>query len=359
MGWFDNMAKDAGKAFFGNDYLRDFQHASKTFRTDGYAYSPKYKFLFHVYFDVNKSNIGSFGNFPTDSNFGLAVKTVQLPKYTFDTHTLNQYNRKRIIQTKLKYDPITITLHDDNNNLIRKLWYNYYTYYYKDATHVDPFAPGNNGRPSTGLASIQERNLYSNSISGNDDWGYVGENAGGSLINGYDLDSPSKAPFFNSISIFGFNQHNFALYKLMNPMIEAFNHDTYDYSQGNAVMENQMTVNYETVKYYEGALNGKNPGQIVTQFGDSQHYDTTLSPISGPGSNASIMGQGGLVESAGGILDDLASGNWKGAAQGIGKTYNQFKGKDLGKMAASEARGAVQNAANKTPNTRGSYNFPL
>lgn len=358
MGWFSDEAKNAGAAFFGNDYLRDFQHASKTFRTDGYAYSPKFKFLFHVYFDINKTNIGSFANFPTDSNFGLAVKTVQLPKYTFDTHVMNQYNRKRVVQTKLRYDPINITFHDDNNNLIRKLWYNYYTYYYKDATHVDPFEPG--GAPKPGIsASILDRNLYSNSISGNDDWGYVGENSGGNLVNGYDFDSPSKAPFFSSISIFGFNQHNFALYKLMNPMVDSFNHDTYDYSQGNAVMENQMTISYETVKYYEGALSGKNPGQIVKEFGGSEHYDTTMSPISRPGSNASIMGQGGLVDSAGGILDDLASGNFAGAIAGIGRTANQFKGKDLGKIAASEARTAAQNAANQTPNTRGSYKFPL
>jgi hypothetical protein len=358
MGWFSDEAKNAGAAFFGNDYLRDFQHASKTFRTDGYAYSPKFKFLFHVYFDINKTNIGSFANFPTDSNFGLAVKTIQLPKYTFETHVMNQYNRKRIVQTKLKYDPINITFHDDNNNLIRKLWYNYYTYYYKDATHVDPFSPGNAPKPGLN-PSILDRNLYSNSISGNDDWGYVGENSGGNTVNGYDFDSPSKAPFFSSISIFGFNQHNFALYKLINPIVDSFNHDTYDYSQGNSVMENQMTLSYETVKYYEGALSGKNPGQIVKEFGGSEHYDTTMSPISRPGSNASIMGQGGLVDSAGGILDDLASGNWAGAAAGLGRTYNQFKGKDLGKIAASEAKAAAQNAANQTPNTRGSYKFPL
>ena len=354
------MAKGAASAFFGNDYLRDFQHASKTFRTDGYAYSPKFKFLFHVYFDINKNSIGSFSNFPEDSNFGLAVKTIQLPKYTFDTHTLNQYNRKRVVQTKVKYDPITITFHDDNRNLIRKLWYNYYTYYYKDATHVDPKAPGNNGlKPGSG-ATILERNLYANSISGNDDWGYVGESSSATGPNSYDFtDQGPKVPFFSTINIFGFNQHNFALYKLINPMIESFNHDTYDYAQGNGTMENSMTLQYETVKYFEGALNGKNPGQIVTEFGDSTHYDTTLSPISRPGSNASIMGQGGLVDSAGGILDDLANGNILGAIQTAGRTYNTFKGKDLSKIAKGEAKTAVQNAATQAPNTRGNFKFPL
>ena len=139
-GFFQNVLQDAVrtvktegtnavKAFFGNDYLRDYTHASKTFRSNSYAYSPKFKHLFHVYFDINKAFTDIDKNWSEDANFGLTVKTVQLPKYGFDLTTLNQYNRKRIIQTKIKYDPIQITFHDDNNNLVRKLWHAYYTYY--------------------------------------------------------------------------------------------------------------------------------------------------------------------------------------------------------------------------------------
>jgi len=363
MGWFGDQLKSAGESFFGNEYLRDYQHASKTFRTDGYAYSPKFKFLFHVYFDINKSGIGSFGKFPEDSNFGLAVKTMQLPKFTFDTHTLNQYNRKRLVQTKLKYDPVQITFHDDNKNLIRQLWYNYYTYYYKDATHTDPSTQTTSkSAPKPGTnASILEKNLYSKSISGNDDWGYVGESSQSDEYAGFNdgaIGAKPKPAFFNSISVFGFNQHSFALYKLMNPIIDSFAHDTYNYSE-NAVMENQMTVSYETVKYFEGALNGKNPSEVVKEFGNSAHYDTTTSPISRPGSNASIMGQGGLVDAAGGLMDDLESGNWLGAIQTVGRTAKTFKGKDLGKLATGEAKNAALNAATKTPNSRGSTIFPL
>ena len=124
-----NESKNAVKAFFTSDYLRDYTHASKTFVAGSYGYAPKYKFLFHVYFDINKQFIDATKKWPEDQNFGLTVKTVQLPKYTFDTHTLNQYNRKRVVQTKLKYDPINIVFHDDNSNLVRKMWYTYYTYY--------------------------------------------------------------------------------------------------------------------------------------------------------------------------------------------------------------------------------------
>lgn len=93
-GFFQNFLQDAAKGFFGSEYLRDYTHASKTFRSNGYAFAPKFKFLFHVYFDVNYDLIGDSFQFPngTKNFFGLAVKTVQLPKYTFDLHNMNQYN---------------------------------------------------------------------------------------------------------------------------------------------------------------------------------------------------------------------------------------------------------------------------
>ena len=33
--------------------LRDYTHASLTFRTNNYQNTPKLKFLFHVYFEIN------------------------------------------------------------------------------------------------------------------------------------------------------------------------------------------------------------------------------------------------------------------------------------------------------------------
>ncbi len=47
---------------------------------------------------------------------------------------MNQYNRKRKVQTSINYDPITCIMHDDASDLSRTLWYNYFSYYYKDAS---------------------------------------------------------------------------------------------------------------------------------------------------------------------------------------------------------------------------------
>jgi hypothetical protein len=347
-GFFQNLLQDAAGAFFGSDYLRDYTHASKTFRTNSYQNAPKYKFIFHTYFNIN---VEAWPD-STDKNIGILVKDVKLPTYNFNTAQLNQYNRKRIVQTKIRYEPVSITFHDDNDNLINRMWYAYYTYYYADATKPTVFlgkrgaVPPNDGNansPQSTNADYNITNIYNDSISGDDNWGYIGETATPKFGH--------KVPFFKNITIFGFNQHSFTAYTLINPIITNFGHDTYNYAEGSGVMQNQMTVDYETVVYNEGAIDGKSPGDIVTGFGDQATYDRTLSPIAKPGSNATILGQGGLVDAAGGVVEDLASGNILGAIQKAGTAYNTVKNTNLKQTAKSELDSMLRGAlGNPTPN---------
>lgn len=351
-----NTLSGVAKGFFGNDYLRDFQHASKTFRTDSYSYSPKFKFLFHVYFDINTNLIDpKNAAFPVDKQFGLAVKTIQLPAFTFDTHTMNQYNRKRIVQTKIKYDDINITFHDDNANLIRQLWYNYYTYYYKDATKL---GIDSSRQVSRGPEKIDynKRNIYDYDME-SVDWGYIGESASDQRSQLAGSLSMSKVPFFKSIRIHGFNQHSVSMYTLINPIITGFKHDTYSYSEAGGTMENSMTIGYETVKYAAGAIDGRNPS--LDDFANPAHYDTTKSPIARAGANGTILGQGGLIDGADSIMEDLTNGNILGAIQTAGRTANTFKSGGLLNAVKGDLLGGVSNAARGTPNRNSAFNFPV
>ena len=342
-GFFQNLLKDAAGTFFGSDFLRDYTHASKTFRTNGYQYSPKFKFLFHVYFDINPEAYSQ--NVSTGANFGLAVKTVKLPGFSFATQEMNQYNRKRIIQTKIKYDPVNISFHDDNGNMIRNLWKAYYNYSYSDGTKPKVvFAGARGGAPSTAgatLATYNERTTYTPSITNNDDWGYIGEtpNPGG-----------HKIPFFKNITVFGLSRHNFVAYTLINPIITKFNHDTYSYNENNGIMEMQMDLDYETVVYNEGAIDGRTPSNIITGFGLNANYDRTVSPIARPGANGTILGQGGLVDGVGGAIEDLSNGNILGAVQKAGTTYNTFKNAPIKNLVKSEVVAGITNAVQQTPN---------
>jgi len=345
-GFFQDLITDAAGTFFGSDYLRDYTHASKTFRTNAYQNAPKFKYLFHVYFDINSDVYAQ--NVNTGANFGLAVKTVKLPSFTFETHTMNQYNRKRIVQSKIKYDSVDISFHDDNGNMIRNMWKAYYYYHYADGTKPKVMFAGARGgapsQPGATLANYNERTTYVPSITGNEAWGYIGDTNVPAPVSGV------KIPFFKNITVFGFNQHNFVAYTLINPIISRLSHDTYDYAQGSGTMEMQMGLEYETVVYNEGAIDGKTPSNIITGFGLDANYDRTISPIARPGSNATILGQGGLVDGVGGAIEAFGSGNILGGIQAAGTTYNTFKNKNLKQIARAEVVAGITNAVQQTPN---------
>jgi len=348
------FGQDFLKSFFGNDYLKDYTHASKTFRTNGYENAPKLKFLFHVYFTVNTSVpvLESIYGAGQSAVLGLLCKTVDLPRYQIDVETLNQYNRKRVIQKKINYQPVTLTLHDDNGNSIRDMWYNYYAYYYKDANQ--PYK----GRPSQSGLGVNSTltqgfgynvmDIYQNArVGGVYDWGYIGE----SFSDGNSPEPSGKPRFFKDITIFGFNQHKFVSYTLINPLISEWQHDTYDYSQGGQTMENRMTIQYETVKYGEGAIGGVRPSSTVEGFASPQYYDQVKSPLSRPGGTQSILGQGGLLDAGIGIFQDLNAGSLAGvigAVQKAGTVYQTFKGKDLRPIVREEANAGIREVLRNT-----------
>jgi hypothetical protein len=360
-GYWGEQLQNAAGTFFGSDYLRDYQHASKTFRSNSYANAPKYKFSFHTYFTINTD---AYPN-ATDQNVGILVKDIKLPGFGFNTQVLNQYNRKRIVQTKIRYEPVQITFHDDNNNTINNLWYSYYTYYYKDATKPSVkfngsrvqgrvLDPNSNTTQST-AADYDIRNIYSDVATGNDDWGYIGETSKPAGPNG------GKAPFFKDIRIFGFNQHNFIAYVLINPIITQFSHDTYNYEETGGVMKNTMTIDYETVVYDKGAIDGNAPGEKVTGFGDVANYDRTTSPINKPGANSKIMGQGGLIDAAGGFVEALQDGNIVRAVQIAGTARNTIKNTDLKNTLKQEIQTSLQNTVQQalTDNRALVFQFPV
>jgi hypothetical protein len=321
-----------------------------------------------VSFTINTAQIPALnGIFASDdvTNLSYVVKTVNLPTYTINTDTMNQYNRKRLIQTKIKYNPVTITFHDDGGDNVRNMWYNYYAYYYKDASQK--YGSDSNTNGSAGASQNQQtgfggwdRDIYSDNRQVND-WGFIGEsyNDGTSSANG-------KPPFFKDIRIAGFDKnHKYAEYVLINPIISGWQHDTYDYAQGNGIMENKMTIDYETVKYYDKA-----PNRSAVGFANPSHYDTRTSPIARPGSTNSIFGQGGLLDVVDGISSDLQSGSVLGligAVQKAGTFYNtNQQAGGFKKLLVSEAtalgtqaiQGALPGAVRAVANRADGWIFP-
>lgn len=298
--------------------LRDYTHASKIFRSAGYDLAPRQKFLYYVYFNVN-TNIPAAANLVSggkSSVIGLMAKTAQLPGYQVDVSTMNQYNRKRLVQTKINYNPAQIVLHDDHSDLIRNMWYQYYQYYYSDPT----YRYGNTPNQSGALGQIDTQYIGF-SYNSNDiynanrvvqKWGLSGQGynnptlftLANSLLNG---PASGVEPFFRDITIYGMSQKSYAQYTMINPMITEWMHDTYDYSQGAGIMQHTMSIRYEAVKYYSGAIGGEQPSSQLPGFADPANYDTQLSPMAAPGSNDQVEQQGTLRFVPQGNKQDLQS----------------------------------------------------
>jgi len=297
------------KEVFTGDNIKDYSHASKAFRSDTFRLSPKYAFLYFVRItlDVSVSNLPDGRR----QEIGVLCKSVGLPKFSFDTKTLNAYNRNNIVQTKIKYDPIEFKFHDDTDNVIRDFWYDYYSYYYRDSDHMP--------------ADYNQPHKYSQRTP--DYWGY----SPNEIVNDSGGGTSSSGNIIKEISIFSFHQKRFSEYVLYNPTITAFRHGEHSAAGDTGTMEHSMTVAYEAVKYRKGFVTKNNFADMLL------HYDNSPSPLSpAGGGTASILGPGGALNTADEVIADLAAGNFGAALFKGGRGLKNFSGKDLGALAKGE-----------------------
>lgn len=67
---------------------------------------------------TSQSSSSSKGLFSTGP---LVAKTCELPRFSVETQVVNVYNHKTIVQTKMNYEPITMTFYDQTNNVAESL----------------------------------------------------------------------------------------------------------------------------------------------------------------------------------------------------------------------------------------------
>jgi hypothetical protein len=240
----------------GYPVLKDYQHASRLYVDSTYKLAPKFGFLYFVQININPDAVidQQWLEQKGSREVGLLAKKVDLPKFTIATETLNQYNRKTVVQTKLNYSPVTIELHDDNTNITHNLWLNYYKHYYADSLQAD-----------IGAGTARERtspDAYRDTKYGVVDYTYGRYDRG------------TIGDFIKSIDIFVLYQQKFTQYTLINPKINEWAHDGVNQAEGNKVMQNKMQISYENVVYKTGIIEpGKAPETWLPVY-----YDNTPSP---------------------------------------------------------------------------------
>lgn len=309
------MSNDTFTNFLSNKgfgpTLRDYQHASKLYVDGVYSRAPKVGFLYFVNLKLNpetfSSNFSDIWNSNDFRDVGLLAKKVDLPKFSVENETINQYNRKTVVQKSIKYNPISISLHDDNKDIAHNLWVNYYKNYYQDGKFASD-------------ASFKDTKF------GMNDW----------LYGRYDNNLLTN--FFESIDIYVLHQHKFTKYTLVNPKITEWTHDSLDQSAGNKVMENKFTIAYETVKYDYGSITGSDPEGWTAKY-----YDKEPSPnsLAGNGANDVVYGVRGKnafdntqknPKTDGKFLDTLGSNSAFDKQTSKDRVYGNFRPKPAGML---------------------------
>tara|TARA_Y100000591_G_scaffold323395_1_gene341157 strand:- start:1346 stop:2632 length:1287 start_codon:yes stop_codon:yes gene_type:complete len=260
---------------------------------------PKQKFLFHVVFNLDET-LFIDGFSPSERyELNMLVKACDLPKYDLSYEEKVQYNKKMYAATRIAYDPVNITFHDDHADTVNAFWKKYYEYNIADSVNM------NNDL----------------TISNTKDDYYLYGDARKTTKFGMDTPKFRQKPYLKGIEIFVLHKQRFTSMTLVNPVIGSFSHDNLDQADGAGVLNNTMQILYETVIYKSGIINKNSVPGFATI-----HYDNSPSPLTvlGGGTN-SIFGPGGVVDGIGSVIRNVQTGNILGAILTASNTYNNAK----------------------------------
>lgn len=356
------------------DGVQDWSHAAKVFAAEDMLRSPKFKGMFHVSFVFNTEALNSvdeakefaetIGSQRNADVLSVLTKSIDLPGFTIDHTIHNQYNKPTIAYKKIKYKPVSVTFHDDMSDIVWAFWAFYYNWYFADGTKYlvkagtnssnkmkDPFFKLIKATVNI-VTSIFKKNdtvkkdvtqnqkdeittpkpgaewdaalrypLLLNSISNADTVGNMFTDAWG--LNGSVYHSSSVDKNFHllkQIEIYPLGQKQASMIVLHNPKIVGWDHDTFDYSQS-ATATCKMEIAYEGVSYMDQV-------SAASILESVRFYDEHSSPLM-RGAPRSLLGPGGLLDRAEGIIGNIMKGKPKLSdlisAIGIAKTITNKK----------------------------------
>jgi hypothetical protein len=222
-------------------YARDFRNAYG-FRPD--QNPPRQKFQGYVSFVVNRELYGdSFYGNSINSEFrlrlGSLVRSATLPEVEFKTETKNSYNRKRIINTGVEYQPVDIKVFDTINNEWLIMFMKYFSYHY-----MNPRNKQYNERD----VGADPRFSSSSDFNKGSEFGLDGSDLWDSNAYGYNINE--LANFFERIDYVLYHGNKGIQYSLINPVMTRFKTGELDYASSD-VMEFDMTFEYESFTIYE------------------------------------------------------------------------------------------------------------
>jgi hypothetical protein len=234
-------------------FLRDPRFASKVFKMQDANLTrlPRPRFLFFVNFQPEggqRPGQLSLSNALNNIDTGISflAKTAERPRVRFATETLNQYNKKRVIQKQLEYQPVRISFYDTADDRIIKTFINYFRWYYGDP-RVTNTAPWRNDSAE----SVFEPLNSFGELADSDVWpGYNPPTVASPTPTTSITDLLGQGRYFGSIDVITFGGNTLTGYRLVNPVMTEFSPDEMDASS-NEVTTVSMTFEYEAVIWPE------------------------------------------------------------------------------------------------------------
>ena len=219
-------------------YWRDFRNA--------YHYNPsqdppRQQFNGYVMFVLDRDLFGTFfdeaNNDELKVRMSSLVRTADFPQVEFKTQTLNEYNRKKIVNTGIEYQPVTIRVVDTASNAWLTMIMKYFAYHYMNPRNQN---------------NVGERDVASvNYGQGGAEFIASQFGAGGNFDSnkaGYNINE--NPHFFERIDYVVYHGQKGTQYSLINPIMTGFTHTPLDYAS-NELMEFTMTFQYESFTTYD------------------------------------------------------------------------------------------------------------
>lgn len=267
-------------------FLKPSQHAIYNFSQSGRTlYQNQPRFPFEYYIDIKLNDVGTAKSFISDffinntlQQIPPLVKSIDMPSFKIETTPLNQYNRKRLSQTKIAYEPIRAIFHDVADGKTLRFWEMYYRYYFADGSE-----PGKNTTKlieQTSSSYSTESFLQNSTPAFNSNIPNLSNSTRSSFLNTTGVRSPNNThgnkselnniisdtldnhhfgfslPTVNNvrslisqINIYQVHGGKFNQVTLVNPRISAFTHSVLDYAVGDKTLELTFTFEYEYAYY--------------------------------------------------------------------------------------------------------------
>lgn len=197
--------------------MRDPRTATRVFGTKDpeLVRVPRHRYLFFVNF--LRPDGKNYGDWRT--GISLLVKDITRPNINFETERLNQYNKWRIVQKKISFNSVTITLWDTYDSRVLEMFREYYYFYYGE------------GRANVNSWAYD---ITMPEIANNPEIGF--SPPGG---------QPEFSYFFERIEVYEFGNGKYNKYSYIHPKITSISFGTNDYQDTSTPQTIDITFDYE------------------------------------------------------------------------------------------------------------------